>query len=153
VTVTHKDIVRYFMSIPEACRLVLEAATMGEGYEIFVFDMGRPVKIADMAKNMIRLAGYEPDVDIKIEYTGLRPGEKLYEELLNTKENTIATSHKKIFKAKVREFPYDQVVKNLDELRVFARQMEIVETVKKMKEIVPEYKSRNSVFEQLDKAI
>ena len=153
VTVTHKDIVRYFMSIPEACRLVLEAATMGEGYEIFVFDMGRPVKIADMAKNMIRLAGYEPDVDIKIEYTGLRPGEKLYEELLNTKENTIPTSHKKIFKAKVREFPYDRVVKNLDELRALARQMEIVETVKKMKEIVPEYKSRNSVFEQLDKAI
>lgn len=153
VTVTHKDIVRYFMSIPEACRLVLEAATMGEGYEIFVFDMGKPVKIADLAKNMIRLAGYEPDIDIKIEYTGLRPGEKLYEELLNTKENTIPTSHKKIFKAKVREFPYSQVVKNLDELRLLAKNMEIIETVRKMKEIVPEFKSRNSVFEQLDKTI
>jgi FlaA1/EpsC-like NDP-sugar epimerase len=100
VTVTHKDIIRFFMTIPEACRLVLEAATMGEGYEIFVFDMGKPVKIADLARNMISLAGFEPDKDIKIVYTGLRPGEKLYEELLSNKENTIPTGHRKISVAK-----------------------------------------------------
>ncbi|MBR5398472.1 MAG: polysaccharide biosynthesis protein [Bacteroidales bacterium] len=153
VTVTHKDIVRYFMSIPEACRLVLEAATLGQGYEIFVFDMGKPVKISDLAENMIRLAGYTPGVDIKIEYTGLRPGEKLYEELLNTKENTLPTANKKIFIAKVREFPYAEVDKDVDELIDMASRVDIISTVRKMKKMVPEYKSRNSVFEQLDKMI
>ena len=153
VTVTHKDIVRYFMSIPEACRLVLEAATLGQGYEIFVFDMGKPVKISDLAENMIRLAGYTPGVDIKIEYTGLRPGEKLYEELLNTKENTLPTTNKKIFLAKVREFPYAEVDKDVKELIDMASRVDIISTVRKMKKMVPEYKSRNSVFEQLDKMI
>ncbi len=153
VTVTHKDIVRYFMSIPEACRLVLEAATLGQGYEIFVFDMGKPVKISDLAENMIRLAGYTPGVDIKIEYTGLRPGEKLYEELLNTKENTLPTTNKKIFLAKVREFPYADVDKDVEELIEMASRVDIISTVRKMKKMVPEYKSKNSVFEQLDKMI
>lgn len=153
VTVTHKDIVRYFMSIPEACRLVLEAATLGEGYEIFVFDMGKPVKISDLAENMIRLAGYTPGVDIQIVYTGLRPGEKLYEELLNTKENTLPTKNKKIFLAKVREFPYGEVRQNVQDLVELATRVDIIESVKKMKQIVPEYKSKNSVFEQLDRIV
>ena len=153
VTVTHKDIVRYFMSIPEACRLVLEAATLGQGYEIFVFDMGKPVKISDLAENMIRLAGYTPGVDIKIEYTGLRPGEKLYEELLNTKENTLPTTNKKIFLAKVREFPYAEVDRDVQDLIDMASRVDIISTVRKMKKMVPEYKSKNSVFEQLDKMI
>ena len=153
VTVTHKDIVRYFMSIPEACRLVLEAATLGNGYEIFVFDMGKPVRISDLAENMIRLAGYKPGEDIQIQYTGLRPGEKLYEELLNTKENTLPTKNKKIFLAKVREFPYAEVEKNVDDLIEKASRIDIVSTVRKMKEMVPEYKSKNSVYEQLDKMI
>lgn len=153
VTVTHKDIVRYFMSIPEACRLVLEAAALGQGYEIFVFDMGKPVKISDLAENMIRLAGYKPGEDIQIQYTGLRPGEKLYEELLNTKENTLPTKNKKIFLAKVREFPYSEVEKNVEELIELASKIDLFSSVKKMKEMVPEYKSRNSVYEQLDKMI
>ena len=151
VTVTHKDIVRYFMSIPEACRLVLEAATLGEGYEIFVFDMGKPVKISDLAENMIRLAGYKPGEEIQIQYTGLRPGEKLYEELLNTKENTLPTKNKKIFLAKVREFPYAEVERNVEDLIELASKIDLFSTVRKMKEIVPEYKSKNSVYDQLDK--
>lgn len=150
VTVTHKDIIRYFMTIPEACRLVLEAATMGEGYEIFVFDMGRPVKIADLAKNMIALAGFEPDVDIKIEYTGLRPGEKLYEELLNEKEHTILTEHKKISIAKVRSYEFSEVEKKILELKDFARKSDFYNSVRLMKEIVPEFKSQNSVYTKLD---
>jgi len=109
VTVTHPEIIRYFMTIPEACRLVLEAGTMGKGGEIFIFEMGEPVKIVDMARRMIELAGFEPDVDIKIEFTGLRPGEKLYEELLSDKENTIPTLHDKIRVAKVREYNYDEI--------------------------------------------
>ena len=151
VTVTHKDIVRYFMSIPEACRLVLEASTLGKGYEIFVFDMGKPVKIADLAENMIRLAGYVPGKDIEIRYTGLRPGEKLYEELLNTKENTLPTTNKKIFLAKVREFPFSDVEKNIDALVDLATRVDLLGSVRKMKEMVPEYKSKNSVYEQLDR--
>lgn len=150
VTVTHKDIIRYFMTIPEACRLVLEAATMGEGYEIFVFDMGRPVKIADLAKNMIALAGLEPDVDIKIEYTGLRPGEKLYEELLNEKEHTISTEHKKISIAKVRNYEFFDVEKQILELKNFARKSDFYNSVRLMKEIVPEFKSQNSIYMDLD---
>ena len=151
VTVTHKDIIRFFMTIPEACRLVLEAATMGEGYEIFVFDMGKPVRIADLAKNMISLAGFEPDKDIKIVYTGLRPGEKLYEELLNSKENTIPTGHKKISVAKVREYSYKAVLGEFEVLRNLAKSMDKMGTVKQMKAIVPEFKSQNSVYQQLDK--
>lgn len=150
VTVTHKDIIRYFMTIPEACRLVLEAATMGEGYEIFVFDMGRPVKIANLAKNTIALAGFEPDVDIKIEYTGLRPGEKLYEELLNEKEHTISTEHKKISIAKVRSYEFSEVEKKILELKDFARKSDFYNSVRLMKEIVPEFKSKNSVYTKLD---
>ena len=151
VTVTHKDIIRFFMTIPEACRLVLEAATMGEGYEIFVFDMGKPVKIADLARNMISLAGFEPDKDIKIVYTGLRPGEKLYEELLNSKENTIPTGHKKISVAKVREYSFKDVLADYTVLKEQAVSMDKMGTVKQMKAIVPEFKSKNSVYEQLDK--
>lgn len=151
VTVTHKDIIRYFMTIPEACRLVLEAATMGNGYEIFVFDMGKPVKIADLARNMISLAGFRPDVDIKIEFTGLRPGEKLYEELLNSKENTIPTEHHKIFVAKVREYVMSNVLADYAELKNLVLAMDKMGTVKQMKAIVPEFKSKNSIYEQLDK--
>ncbi len=151
VTVTHKDIIRFFMTIPEACRLVLEAATMGEGYEIFVFDMGKPVKIADLARNMISLAGFVPDKDIKIVYTGLRPGEKLYEELLNSKENTIPTGHKKISVAKVREYALKDIEMEYETLKTFAQNMDQMGTVKQMKVIVPEFKSKNSIYEQLDK--
>ncbi len=151
ITVTHKDIIRYFMTIPEACRLVLEAATMGDGYEIFVFDMGRPVRIADLARNMIALAGYEPDVDIKIEYTGLRPGEKLYEELLNEKEQTISTEHEKISIAKVRSYEYSDVERDILELKSYTKQSAFYESVRVMKKIVPEFKSQNSKYSELDK--
>ena len=151
ITLTDKRIIRYFMTIPEACRLVLEAATMGEGYEIFVFDMGKPVKIADLARNMISLAGFEPDKDIKIIYTGLRPGEKLYEELLSNNENTIPTCHKKISVAKVREYSYDAILGDFEKLKELAKVMDRIGTVKQMKAIVPEFKSKNSVYEQLDK--
>ncbi len=150
VTVTHKDIIRFFMTIPEACRLVLEAATMGEGYEIFVFDMGQPVRIADLAKNMISLAGFKPGTDIKIEYTGLRPGEKLYEELLNDKECTIPTANKKISVAKVREYNYNEILEQFEELRTLTKALDRVGTVRAMKHIVPEFKSQNSVYSQLD---
>lgn len=150
VTVTHPDIIRYFMTIPEASCLVLEAATLGNGGEIFCFDMGQPVKIADLAKNMIRLAGFEPGKDIEITYTGLRPGEKLYEELLNQKETTIPTKHKKILVAKVREYEYQEVAKQIESLIQFAKDGKVFPTVKLMKQIVPEFKSKNSVYEELD---
>ena len=151
VTVTHKDIIRFFMTIPEACRLVLEAATMGEGYEIFVFDMGKPVKISDLARNMISLAGFEPDKEIKIVYTGLRPGEKLYEELLNSAENTLPTGHNKISVAKVREYKLDDILVDYSVLKEKVVSMDRVETVRQMKKIVPEFKSKNSEYEELDK--
>ena len=151
VTVTHPDIIRYFMTIPEACRLVLEAATMGEGYEIFVFDMGKPVKIADLAKNMISLAGFEPGKDIQIVFSGLRPGEKLYEELLSTKENTIPTGHKKISVAKVREYSYNAILPEYQKLWDLAKAMDKTETVRQMKAIVPEFISQNSIYSKLDK--
>lgn len=151
LTVTHPEIIRYFMTIPEACRLVLEAAVMGQGNEIFVFDMGTPVKIADLARRMIDLAGLTPDVDIKIEYTGLRPGEKLYEELLATKENTLPTPNKKIFRAHVREYERTEVVAAIEKLKGVAETVDRVATVREMKKIVPEFKSRNSVYEELDK--
>lgn len=150
LTVTHPDIIRYFMTIPEACRLVLEAGLMGKGNEIFVFDMGTPVKIADLACRMIELAGLEPDVDIKIQYTGLRPGEKLYEELLATKENTIPTENKKIFRAQVREYDFNDIALVITQLTQTALRVDKVETVRIMKEIVPEFKSKNSVYEALD---
>ena len=151
ITVTHPDIIRYFMTIPEASSLVLEAATLGNGGEIFVFDMGQPVKISDLAKNMIRLAGYVPGKDIEIVYTGLRPGEKLYEELLNQKELTIPTTNEKIMVAKVREYDFDKVSMSIEQLILSAQEGKIFPTVQLMKDIVPEYKSKNSIYEKLDK--
>ncbi len=150
VTVTDPEIRRFFMTIPEACRLVMEAATMAQGTEIFVFDMGTPIKIADLAKRMINLAGYEVDKDIKIEYTGLRPGEKLYEEVLATKENTIPTDHDRIFVAKVRDYSYENATDRVEELEVLSREVEIPRMVRLMKKIVPEFKSKHSVFEKYD---
>ena len=150
VTVTDERIVRYFMLIPEACKLVLEAGTKGNGGEIFVFDMGKPVKIADLAKRMIKLSGAK---NIEIKYTGLRPGEKLYEEVLNEQEGTKPTFHEKIRIAQVREYDYDQVCRDIDELIDISRQYDDMVTVRKMKEIVPEYKSNNSIYEELDKDI
>lgn len=151
VTVTHPDIIRYFMTIPEASCLVLEAATLGNGGEIFCFDMGHPVRIADLAKNMIRLAGFVPGKDIQIIYTGLRPGEKLYEELLSQKELTIPTPNDKILIAKVCEYDYDEVEVKIQQLISDADDGKVFPTVKLMKEIVPEFKSKNSIYEQLDK--
>ncbi|WDF53690.1 polysaccharide biosynthesis protein [Mucilaginibacter sp. KACC 22063] len=150
VTVTHPEITRYFMTIPEACRLVLEAGSMGNGGEIFIFDMGKSVKIVELAKKMIRLSGLIPNQDIAIEFTGLRPGEKLYEELLNDMENTIPTHHHKIMIAKVREYSFAAVVKQVDELIHLATTHNNNRIVAKMKEIVPEFKSNNSVYEALD---
>ena len=150
ITVTHPDIIRYFMTIPEACQLVLEAGSMGNGGEIFIFDMGQPVKIVDLARKMIRLAGYKPDVDIEIAYTGLRPGEKLYEELLNIKESTQPTYHEKIMIAKVREYDFNHVDLEIAELLKYANLYKNYMVVSKMKEIVPEYVSKNSQYERLD---
>lgn len=150
VTVTHPDIIRYFMTIPEACRLVLEAGTMGNGGEIFIFDMGEPVKIADLAKRMIELSGLRVDKDIEIKYTGLRPGEKLYEELLSNKENTKETPHEKIRVARVREYVYPEVVEHVDKLAELSLRVEILPMVREMKAFVPEFKSKNSRFESLD---
>ena len=152
VTVTHPDITRFFMTIPEACRLVMEAATMGKGNEIFVFEMGQAVKIVDLATRMIELAGYRPGEDIEIKFTGLRPGEKLYEEVLSDKENTIPTENKKIRIAKVRRYEYTDILPTYAEFETLSRAVEIMDTVKLMKEVVPEFKSKNSPkFEVLDK--
>ena len=148
VTVTDERIVRFFMLIPEACKLVLEAGTKGNGGEIFVFDMGQPVKIADLAKRMIQLSGAR---NVEVKFTGLRPGEKLYEEVLNDLEGTKPTFHEKIRIAEVREYDYEKVAKDIDELITISKRFDDMATVKKMKEIVPEYKSNNSVYEQLDK--
>lgn len=150
ITVTHPEITRYFMTIPEACRLVLEAGCMGEGGEIFVFDMGKSVKIVDLAKKMIQLAGLVPNQDIRIEYSGLRPGEKLYEELLNDNENTMPTHHSKIMIGKVREYEFDEIQNQIYNLIDSARRSEDMQVVKLMKELVKEYKSQNSIFENLD---
>ncbi|MGB4415565.1 MAG: nucleoside-diphosphate sugar epimerase/dehydratase [Paludibacter sp.] len=150
VTVTHPEIIRYFMTIPEACMLVLEAGVMGEGGEIFIFDMGSPVKIVNLARKMIRLAGYIPEVDIKIEYTGLRPGEKLYEELLNNKEITTKTHNPQIMIAKVQEYDYETVSTEIDELIHYSFLCKSFLTVSQMKKIVPEFKSKNSQYERLD---
>lgn len=147
VTVTHPDIIRFFMLIPEACRLVLEAGTMGKGGEIFVFDMGEPVKIVDLAKRMIKLSGAK---DIEIKFSGLREGEKLYEEVLNDAEQTKPTVHPKIKVAAVREYPYELALQNEIELYNLSATFDDMAIVKKMKEIVPEYKSRQSKYEVLD---
>ena len=149
VTVTHKDIIRFFMLIPEACRLVLEAGTMGKGGEIFVFDMGEPVRIADLAQRMIDLSGAK---NIEIKYTGLRDGEKLYEEVLNDAEQTKPTVHPKIKVAAVREYPYELALQNEKDLYDISLHYDDMAIVKKMKEIVPEYKSRHSKYEELDKS-
>ena len=151
VTVTHPNIIRYFMTIPEASQLVLEAGSMGEGGEIFVFDMGKPVPIVDLARKMIRLSGLVPNIDIEIKYTGLRPGEKLYEELLSDAENTVPTHHDKILIAKIREEKIEGLETHFEELFTYAGQAgQSMAMVSKMKELVPEFLSNNSVFEQLD---
>lgn len=151
ITVTHPEITRFFMTIPEACRLVMEAATMTDGNQIFVFDMGASVKIADLAKRMIKLAGLVEGKDINIEYTGLRPGEKLYEEVLSNAENTIPTEHTRIHIAKVREYNYEDACAAVDKLEHYSRIVEIPEMVKFMKHIVPEFISKNSVYEVYDR--
>jgi FlaA1/EpsC-like NDP-sugar epimerase len=153
VTVTHKDIIRYFMTIPEACSLVLEAGCMGNGGEIYIFDMGEPVKIYDLARRMITLAGFKPDVDIKIKEVGLRPGEKLYEELLNDKEKTTATVNKKIMIAKVKTYDYEDVCRNIDKIIALAAAGNVHDMVYAMKAFVPEYKSQQSKFEAIDQEI
>ena len=150
ITVTHPEIRRFFMTIPEACRLVMEAATFATGTQIFVFDMGESVKISTLAERMVNLAGLEVGRDIKIEYTGLRPGEKLYEEVLATKENTLPTQHERIFVAKVRTYDYSGAREVAERLRDFAVRVEIPEMVKLMKVTVPEFKSKNSEFEIYD---
>ena len=150
VTVTHPEIIRYFMLIPEACKLVLEAGTKGNGGEIFVFEMGKPVKIADLAQRMIQLCGAK---DVKIEYTGLRMGEKLYEEVLDKEETTKPSFHEKIRIASVREYDYQTVCQAIDELYTICERYDRMATVKKMKQIVPEFKSNNSIYEALDEAV
>jgi FlaA1/EpsC-like NDP-sugar epimerase len=152
VTVTHKDITRYFMTIPEACQLVLEAGSMGQGGEIFIFDMGKPVRIYDLAEKMIKMAGFTPGEEIKIKVTGLRPGEKLYEELLDDGENTMPTHHKKIKIASVRACDHNTVSVSILKLINLAYEgAEAEEIVRLMKELVPEFTSMNSTFTSLDK--
>ena len=154
VTVTHPNITRYFMTIPEACQLVLEAGSMGNGGEIFVFDMGKPVAIADLARKMIRLYGLIPNIDVNITYSGLRPGEKLYEELLNDAENTTQTYHEKILIAQVREVSFELVKQNTLELEtILSTTNDEMLLVGKMKELVPEYISNNSIYQQLDSKV
>lgn len=153
ITVTHPDITRYFMTIPEACRLVLEAGSMGEGGEIFIFDMGESVKIVDLAKKMIRLSGLLPNQDISIEYSGLRPGEKLYEELLNDLENTKPTHHEKIMVAQVREYDFQSVSMSITNLIKASSQYKDRQVVIMMKDLVPEFKSNNSIYEELDEVV
>ena len=150
VTVTDPRITRFFMTIPEACRLVMEAATLSQGNDIFIFDMGESVKIDDLARRMITLAGFKPDEDIKIEYTGLRPGEKLYEEVLATDENTLPAFHERIRIAKVREYSYDNALAVVDQLTDLSREVIIPDMVKQMKKTVPEFKSENSRFAAYD---
>lgn len=148
ITVTHPDIIRFFMLISEACKLVLQAGTFGNGGEIFVFDMGKPVRIADLAKRMIALSNAK---DIEIKYTGLREGEKLFEEVLSEAEKTLPTAHPKIHVAMVREYPYKEALRNEERLCEVCKTYDNMEIVKVMKEIVPEYISNNSVYSQLDK--
>ena len=150
VTVTHPEITRFFMTIPEACRLVMEAATMSTGNQIFVFDMGESVKIDTLARRMIRLSGFKPDIDIAVEYSGLRPGEKLYEEVLSNKENTVPTEHDRILIAKVREYEYSKASETMTELERLATVVQIPEMVTLMKQTVPEFISKNSEYEKYD---
>lgn len=150
ITITHPDIIRYFMTIPEACQLVLEAGSMGNGGEIYIFDMGKPVKIIDLAKKMIKLAGLEPYKDIDIKIVGLRPGEKLYEELLNDSATTLPTHHEKIMIAQDIHEDYEFISEQIEELKNFASNYLVLDTVATMKKIVPEFKSLNSTFEKLD---
>ena len=150
ITITHPEIIRYFMTIPEACQLVIEASSMGKGGEIFIFDMGKAVKIIDLAYKMIRLAGFTPDKDIKIKSIGLRPGEKLYEELLNDKSITLPTYHEKIMIVKASNRPFEDVNSQVDSIIESAEKKEITTIVRKIKALVPEYKSLNSVYEKLD---
>ena len=152
VTVTHPDITRFFMTIPEACQLVLEAGMMGTGGEIFIFDMGKSVKIIDLAKKMIRLSGLELGRDIQIKFSGLRPGEKLYEELLANEENTLKTHHPQIMIAKVRAYSFDLMASQINDLVSLHDSQDNMAIVKKMKELVPEYISKNSVYSKLDQA-
>lgn len=153
VTVTHPEITRYFMTIPEACQLVLEAGSMGNGGEIYVFDMGKSVKIVELAKKMIKLSGLVPNKDVNIEYSGLRPGEKLYEELLNDLENTLPTHHQKIMIAKVREYDFERVEYQIEQLIKICKNQNERDIVLKMKELVPEFVSNNSVYEELDEKL
>jgi len=150
VTITHPEVTRFFMTIPEACQLVLEAAAMGNGGEIYIFDMGKSVKIVDLAKKMIKLSNLTLGKDIQIKYTGLRPGEKLYEELLNVKENTIPTHHPQILIAKIREYDYNEINSNITELIDMFSKQDNIEIVRKMKLIVPEFKSNQSEYEKID---
>jgi len=150
ITVTHPEVTRYFMTIPEACQLVIEAGAISNGGEIFIFDMGKSVKIIDLAKKMIKLSGLILGKDIQISFTGLRPGEKLYEELLNDMENTIPTHHSKIMIAKVRNYNFEDVQKQFKELIGLQKEHNNISIVTKMKNIVPEFKSQNSIYEELD---
>lgn len=150
ITITHPEITRYFMTIPEACQLVLEAGTMGKGGEIFIFDMGESVRILDLAHKMIQLSGLVLDKDIRIVYTGLRPGEKLYEELLTNEENTLPTHHKQIMVAQVKEYDFEAISASINELISLFDKQDNRSIVKKMKLLVPEFKSNNSVYEELD---
>jgi FlaA1/EpsC-like NDP-sugar epimerase len=150
ITVTHPDITRYFMTIPEACLLVIEAGVMGQGGEIFVFDMGKPIKIADLARKVIKLSGKEPDRDIQIIYTGLRPGEKLYEELLSSAENSRPTYHEKILIADVRQYDFSVVEKKVNKLISSASRHYTLETVSLMKDLVPEFVSNNIAYEKIN---
>lgn len=152
ITITHPEITRYFMTIPEACQLVLEAGAMGEGGEIFIFDMGQPIKIIDLAKKMIKLSGLVLDKDIQIKITGLRPGEKLYEELLANEENTIQTHHPQIMKAKLKEYSFEEIHSKIDTLTTEPSKKDNFDLVNGIKELVPEYKSQNSIYSKLDKA-
>jgi FlaA1/EpsC-like NDP-sugar epimerase len=150
ITVTHPEVTRYFMTIPEACQLVLEAGTMGKGGEIFIFDMGKAIKIVDLAKKMVYLSGLEPGRDIDIVFTGLREGEKLYEELLTKNENTVPTHHAKIMIAKVKEYSYDEINRYVDLFNDLVYDKNELKMVALMKELVPEYKSNYSRYEMLD---
>ncbi|MCC8174786.1 MAG: polysaccharide biosynthesis protein, partial [Odoribacter sp.] len=150
VTVTHPDITRFFMTIPEACQLVLQAGALGKGGEIFVFDMGESVRIVDLARKMIKLSGFEVGKDIHIIFTGLRPGEKLYEEVLNVKETILPTPHERIKRAKVREYDFEDIQKEIRALNVLIESGTSFDIVRKMKYIVPEFKSKNSVYEEID---